>query len=199
VTGTVDSSGNVVSARKYDVYGSVRQLTGPSGTKHKFVGQLGHPSDDETGLVYMRARYHDPVTGRFVSEDGAKEGHNWFEYACSTPTELVDWMGASPQGDAAMRLLWDMALFWLREMRLAEAWAANCIEQAAEYRAAAMAMEAGSAVGPMFALLTPQECREMADLWTVNAGDSMIEAANAATKAKICMALMWLVAIVDVP
>jgi RHS repeat-associated protein len=93
VTGTVDSSGNIVSARKYDVYGSVRQLTGPSGTKHKFVGALGHPSEDETGLVYMRARWMDPVTGRFVSEDPAFDGSNWFGYVRNNPVRNTDSSG----------------------------------------------------------------------------------------------------------
>jgi RHS repeat-associated protein len=99
VTGTVDSSGNIVSARKYDVYGSVRQLTGPSGTKRKFVGQLGHPSEDETGLVYMRARYYDPITGAFASEDPAREGANWFQYALGRPNQVVDATGRNPITD----------------------------------------------------------------------------------------------------
>ncbi len=90
VLGTVDKNGNVVSTRKYDVYGAVRGSTGPSGTKHKFVGQLGHPSEDETGLVYMRARYYDPVTGRFVREDPAHHGSNWYVYAGGNPTNFID-------------------------------------------------------------------------------------------------------------
>ena len=69
-----DLSGNVISSRKYDAYGLVRSSTGPSGTKHKWVGALGHPSEDETGLVYMRARYMDPALGRFVSEDPERDG-----------------------------------------------------------------------------------------------------------------------------
>ena len=51
------------------MYGAVRTSSGTATSKHKFVGSLGHPSDDETGLVYMRARYYDPVVGRFASED----------------------------------------------------------------------------------------------------------------------------------
>ena len=93
VLGTVDANGNLVSTRKYDVYGAVRGSTGPSGARHKYVGGLGHPSDAETGLVYMRARYHDPVTGRFTSEDPAKDGANWFSYANSNPTNDFDSRG----------------------------------------------------------------------------------------------------------
>jgi RHS repeat-associated protein len=107
VTGTVDNSGNIISARKYDVYGSVRQLTGTSGTKHKFCGGLGHPSEDETGLVYMRARYMDPVTGRFVSEDPGRHGANWFAYATANPTSRLDRTGKEDElsGEALDELL----------------------------------------------------------------------------------------------
>jgi len=56
VQGEVDPSGNVTASRKFDVYGQVRGSTGTSTSKHKFVGSLGHTSEDETGLVYMRAR-----------------------------------------------------------------------------------------------------------------------------------------------
>jgi RHS repeat-associated protein len=104
VTGTVDSSGNVVSARKYDVYGAVRQLTGPSGTKHKFVGRVGHPSEDETGLVYMRARWMDPVVGRFSSEDPAGDGINWFVYCYNDPINLVDRTGKIVGADDGLAL-----------------------------------------------------------------------------------------------
>ncbi|MFN3648768.1 MAG: RHS repeat domain-containing protein [Armatimonadota bacterium] len=96
VLGTVDGSGNVASTRKYDVYGAVRASTGGSGPKHKFVGQLGHPSEDETGLIYMRARYYDPVTGRFVSQDPARHGSNWYVYADNAPTLKVDPSGQVP-------------------------------------------------------------------------------------------------------
>jgi RHS repeat-associated protein len=90
VLGTIDQNGNLVQTRKYDVYGAVRSSTGGSGTKHKFVGALGHPSEDETGLIYMRARYMDPVTGRFVSEDPAKDSINWYGYARTNPVNCVD-------------------------------------------------------------------------------------------------------------
>jgi RHS repeat-associated protein len=99
VVATVDSTGMVTSARKYDVYGSVRSLTGQSGTKHKFVGSLGHPSEDETGLVYMRARCYDPVVGRFASEDPAQFGSNWFLHCSSGVLDFVDPDGTMPMPD----------------------------------------------------------------------------------------------------
>jgi len=85
----VDTAGNVTASRKYDVYGLVR--AGGSGTsRHKFVGSLGHTSEDETGLIYMRARWMDPSLGRFISEDSARDGANWFEYCRGNPVNAVD-------------------------------------------------------------------------------------------------------------
>ena len=73
VLGEVDPNGNITARRKYDVYGMTRAGSDAGTSKHKFVGNLGHPSEDETGLIYMRARYMDPVLGRFVSEESRKE------------------------------------------------------------------------------------------------------------------------------
>ena len=56
VLAEVDVNGAVQGARKYDVYGATRSYTGTPVGRQAFVGQLGHATDDETGLTYMRAR-----------------------------------------------------------------------------------------------------------------------------------------------
>ncbi|HPP76412.1 MAG TPA: RHS repeat-associated core domain-containing protein, partial [Armatimonadota bacterium] len=67
----------VLGVNRLDVYGN--DLGGSSSTSsHKFVGKLGHTTDSNTGLIYMRARYYDPGLGRFISEDPAQDGVNWF-------------------------------------------------------------------------------------------------------------------------
>jgi RHS repeat-associated protein len=96
VVGLVDQSGNVTNTRKYDVYGAPRNAQ--TGTAHCFVGSLGHTSDAETGLIYMRARYYDPAAGRFVSEDRVKDGPNWFIYCDNDPVNKVDATGNSADG-----------------------------------------------------------------------------------------------------
>ncbi|HEV2472955.1 MAG TPA: RHS repeat-associated core domain-containing protein, partial [Chthonomonadales bacterium] len=93
----VDPNCNITANRKYDVYGSVRSSTGTSTSKHKFVGALGHPSDDETGLIYMRARYMDPSTGTFVSEDPGYQLVNWYSYGSDAPVGALDRDGRGPQ------------------------------------------------------------------------------------------------------
>jgi len=65
------------------------------GTGRGYCANLGHP-EDETGLVYMRARYYEPVTGRFISEDPARDGVNWYLYADGNPVNKVDESGRNP-------------------------------------------------------------------------------------------------------
>ena len=68
------------------MYGLVRGGNDPVGTSaQKFVGALGHTTDDKTGLLYMRARYMDPAVGRFTSEDPGEQGSNWFVYCGNNP------------------------------------------------------------------------------------------------------------------
>jgi len=101
VLGELDATGYITASRKLDVYGAVRSSAGTSTSRHKFVGGLGHPSEDESGYIYMRARYYDPMTGRFVSEDPDKDGANWFAYARSNPVNQVDITGRN-----ALDLIW---------------------------------------------------------------------------------------------
>jgi RHS repeat-associated protein len=97
VVGEVAPDGTLTRSQSFDVYGCVRTSSGTATTKHKFVGALGHPSDDETGLIYMRARHYDPVCGRFVSEDPAGTGSNWFLYCADNPVCAVDRDGRSAE------------------------------------------------------------------------------------------------------
>jgi YD repeat-containing protein len=53
VVGEVAPDGTLTRAQSFDVYGCVRTSSGTATTKHKFVAALGHPSDDERGLIYM--------------------------------------------------------------------------------------------------------------------------------------------------
>ena len=95
VVGEVDVTGNLIAEKKHDVFGLRRGTVGTEKSRHGFVGSLGHYSDDETGLVYMRARYYDPAIGRFVSEDSKAHGVNWFVYCTNDPVNSVDLSGNS--------------------------------------------------------------------------------------------------------
>jgi hypothetical protein len=49
--------------------------------------------DDESGLVYMRARYYEESSGRFVSADPALSESNLFAYCGSDPVNRTDCSG----------------------------------------------------------------------------------------------------------
>ncbi len=93
--GSLSKSGGLWSIsdeRSYEAWGQVR-TGGPGDQKVRYCASIGHKQDDESGLVYMRARYYDPSSARFVSEDPAKDGVNWYRYACNRPYTFVDRTG----------------------------------------------------------------------------------------------------------
>jgi len=49
--------------------------------------------DSETGFVYLRNRYMDPSLGRFITEDPARWGRNWYRYASQNPIRFADPLG----------------------------------------------------------------------------------------------------------
>ena len=83
---------STVNWKSYDVWGGERASTG-SGSMFGYCGNLGHPTDPENGLIYMRARFYEPWTGRILSEDPSKDGFNWYAYGANAPTAFVDFTG----------------------------------------------------------------------------------------------------------
>jgi RHS repeat-associated protein len=55
--------------RSFGAWGDVRQGQTTGDPKGRYVANLGHLDDHESGLTYMRARYYETSSGRFVSED----------------------------------------------------------------------------------------------------------------------------------
>ncbi|MGA2226152.1 MAG: RHS repeat-associated core domain-containing protein [Syntrophobacteraceae bacterium] len=61
-----DGSGNLAETNFYYPYGEDWIKTGSVDLHYKFTDQ---ENDPETGVYYYKARYYDPVIGRFVSPD----------------------------------------------------------------------------------------------------------------------------------
>jgi RHS repeat-associated protein len=94
---TAGTSWSLGNERGYDLWGSVRSGAVTGGPKGRYVANLGHVQDDESGLIYMRARFYEPETGRFVSEDPARRGgNNFYIYSINNPTNFVDGDGYEP-------------------------------------------------------------------------------------------------------
>jgi RHS repeat-associated protein len=112
VVGEVDPAGNYTASGEYDVYGAPRASTqsGTFDTRQRYVGQLGHQTDPETGgLIYMQARYYDPGMGRFISEDPKGQGDNWYLYCADDPASHVDTNGKQ----ISLPTLTPIGLIWL--------------------------------------------------------------------------------------
>ena len=46
--------------------------------------------DNESGMIYLRGRYYDPETRRFITEDPAKDDWNWYTYCGNNPVMFID-------------------------------------------------------------------------------------------------------------
>jgi RHS repeat-associated protein len=102
ITMITDGNGNVVSGGTfggksniiYKPYGEIDRAnsTGPDISRYKFTGQ---EEDKEVGLMYYKARYYDPMLGRFTSADSivSKDdifGMNRYMYVNGNPTKFRD-------------------------------------------------------------------------------------------------------------
>jgi RHS repeat-associated protein len=85
------ASFTVADEKTYDAYGGLR--SGGGADKGKYCASIGHKQDEESGLVYMRARYYEATSGRFVSEDQFKDKANWFIYCSNNPVGREDFGG----------------------------------------------------------------------------------------------------------
>jgi RHS repeat-associated protein len=91
----VDERGEPACVLDRSAWGRIHELSGAlTTTPLRLQGQY---EDEETSLVYNRARYYEPATGRFISSDpiGCDGGLNLFAYA-PNPIGWADPFGLSP-------------------------------------------------------------------------------------------------------
>lgn len=69
----------------YDAFGNQWQGDVPDP-----FGYCGEYLDGESGLIYLRNRYYDSMSGRFITEDPIKDGLNWYAYAENNPIIMID-------------------------------------------------------------------------------------------------------------
>lgn len=93
----------MVEHREYDAFGAIDQVFGEAGAAatsadlQSDFGFAGRNWDDEAGLYYNRARWYEPQSGRFIGEDPAQDGSNWYAYAGNDPVNFVDPTGLAVQ------------------------------------------------------------------------------------------------------
>ena len=85
VVGYYNVNGERMTQYEYDAFGNRFKGSDPDP-----FGYCGEYYDSESGNIYLRARYYNSTTGRFISEDPAKDGVNWYVYCSGNPVMLVD-------------------------------------------------------------------------------------------------------------
>ncbi len=84
-----DEEGNEVFSGETTPFGdSVSESGAMADTEHLMY--TGKDLDEDTGLYYFNARWYDPTVGRFISEDPARFGSNWYRYASHNPLKYSD-------------------------------------------------------------------------------------------------------------
>jgi RHS repeat-associated protein len=87
-----DASGAPVTTYTYAPFGETSVSGASSPNPYRFTGR----EEDGSGLYYYRARYYDPIRGRFVQEDPAalRGGDlNFYAYVGNGPAGFTDPLG----------------------------------------------------------------------------------------------------------
>ena len=91
-TAIVDPNGDAVKQYTYDEFGNMEE-TGTFDNEVTFTGSI---KDTSTGLQYMNARFYEPTTGRFISQDSYTGNpydpwtQHLYSYCGNNPTNFVD-------------------------------------------------------------------------------------------------------------
>ncbi|WP_133051129.1 RHS repeat-associated core domain-containing protein [Ruminiclostridium hungatei] len=96
-----DASGSSVKSYDYDAFGNEKN---PDANDTNVFRYCGEYFDKETGTIYLRARYYDPMIGGFITEDSVwgKDSDplslNLYTYCGNNPIDYIDQTGNSPIG-----------------------------------------------------------------------------------------------------
>jgi RHS repeat-associated protein len=76
-------AGNLLSETRYKPWGEIRYATGTTTTAYNYTGQYSNTAD--FGWMYYKARWYDPILGRFGQADsivpGAGDPRSWDRYS----------------------------------------------------------------------------------------------------------------------
>ena len=92
VRAITDAAGTVTATYRTDEFGIETASTGTSTQPYGFTGE----PEDASGLSYLRARYYDPVLGRFTSRDtwagsgASPRSLNQYAYMANNPLSATD-------------------------------------------------------------------------------------------------------------
>ena len=68
-----DATGAITKSYTYDAFGVEKNINDSDTNAFRYCGEY---YDSESGTIYLRARYYDPSTGRFISRDSFAGSNN---------------------------------------------------------------------------------------------------------------------------
>ncbi len=84
----LDETHEIRKSYRYDAFGSVLQETGDVSNRLTYTGQI---YDGAAGQYYLRARFYNPVVGKFLQEDVYRgDGLNLYAYCANNPVMYYD-------------------------------------------------------------------------------------------------------------
>ena len=88
VTALLDGRGEIVNRYKYDAFGNTIEAVEKVHNRFRYAGEQFDPV---TGQYYLRARFYNPVIGRFTQEDTYRgDGLNLYAYVGNNPVNYYD-------------------------------------------------------------------------------------------------------------
>ncbi len=88
-----NASGVVTKSYKYDAFGVETDIDETDRNPFRYCGEY---FDLSSGKYYLRNRYYSPGIGRFITEDPAQDGLNWYTYVVNSPLMFIDPTGLIP-------------------------------------------------------------------------------------------------------
>lgn len=91
-----DAAGAITDSYAYTPYGELLARTGTSQQPFLYIGRFGVRHELVGNLVHMRARYYDPVSGRFLTRDpiwpvlSQPLSLDPYQYAADNPLSFID-------------------------------------------------------------------------------------------------------------
>ena len=106
VVGLGNNAGALTRQYRYDAFGVEIDKNPSDQNPFRYAGEY---FDTETGNYYLRHRYYQPATGRFLSEDPVKDGLNWYTFCGNNPVMFVDPYGLSAKSVMRQLARWVIA------------------------------------------------------------------------------------------
>ena len=91
MTALTANNGTITKNYEYNSCGVQKSATDDEDENpYRYSGEY---YDTESGYTYLQAKYYDPDMGRFISEDSAMDGENWYVYCGNNLVNMVDTTG----------------------------------------------------------------------------------------------------------